>query len=180
MRCRLGIGERAVGKVQSLVDPTEHPQCEGVVNLRCGARILTEPVGEITMARLVVELDGLLKMVMSAGKVAEAKAVNSRNAMSDQGLRTIRLGCGFAQEKLRYFAHPSMFATDGRSDIKTVIGGKSFGGVFHPTRQFAGALEGRARFRRVMSLGPDQRIAEADLEVNAPLAQRGGALHRIA
>ena len=88
--------------------------------------------------------------------------------------------CGFAQEKLRYFAHPSMFAADGRSDVKTVIGGKSFGGVFHPTRQFAGALEGRARFWRVMSLGPDQRIAQADLGLKAPLPQSGGALDRIA
>src|SRR3974377_1598424 len=130
MRCRLGIGERAVGKVESLVDSTEPPPCEGVVNLRRGAGILTEPVGEIAMARLVVEFDGLLKMVMSADKVAEAKAVNAGNAMSDQGLGTIRLGCGFAQEKLRYFAHPSMFATDGRSDVKTGIGGKTFGGGF--------------------------------------------------
>jgi hypothetical protein len=31
-----------------------------------------------------------------------------------------------------------------------------------------------------MSLGPDQRIAEAYLELKASLAQRGGALHRIA
>jgi hypothetical protein len=31
-----------------------------------------------------------------------------------------------------------------------------------------------------MSLGPDQRIGEADLEANAALAQRGGALHRVA
>ena len=68
MRCRLGVGERSVGKVQRLVGSAEHPQYEGVVNLRCGARILAEPVGEIALARLVVELDGLLKMAMSPAK----------------------------------------------------------------------------------------------------------------
>ena len=60
MRCRLGVGEGALGKRQSLVDPPEHPQCEGVENLRYNAGILPEPVGEIAMARLIIELDGLL------------------------------------------------------------------------------------------------------------------------
>jgi hypothetical protein len=32
----------------------------------------------------------------------------------------------------------------------------------------------------VIPLGPDQRIAEADLEVDAPLVQRGGTAHLIA
>src|SRR5262249_54152486 len=71
VRRRFRIGEGAVGKAQRIVDSTEHPQCEGVQNLRYGARIMAEPVGEIAMACLIVELDGLLKMVMSAGKVAE-------------------------------------------------------------------------------------------------------------
>jgi hypothetical protein len=31
---------------------------------------LAEAVGEIGMARLVVELDGLMKMMMGAGKIA--------------------------------------------------------------------------------------------------------------
>jgi hypothetical protein len=74
MRCRLSIGEGAVGERQGLVDSTEHPQCESVEDLRLGAGILAEPVGEIGMARRVVELDGLLKMVMGAGEVAEIKS----------------------------------------------------------------------------------------------------------
>ena len=52
MGCRLGVGDGAVGKRQSLVDSTEHPQCKGVEDLRCGAGIPAEPVGEIAMARL--------------------------------------------------------------------------------------------------------------------------------
>ena len=35
-----------------------------------------------------------------------------------------------------------------------------FCGVFRPARQFAGARKDRACFRRVISLGPDQRVAE--------------------
>ena len=44
----------------------------------------------------------------------------------------------------------------------------------------AGAGEADAGLRRLLSLGPDQCIAEAYLKVNAPLTQRGGVLHRIA
>ena len=40
----------------------------------CGAGITPEPVGEIGVACLIVELDGLLKMVMGAGEVAEIKS----------------------------------------------------------------------------------------------------------
>src|SRR5215471_11268164 len=60
MRCRLGVGEGAVGKPQSLVDSPEYPQYESVVNLGCGEGIVAEPVGEIGMPCSVVELDGLL------------------------------------------------------------------------------------------------------------------------
>src|SRR6516165_8725635 len=73
-----------------------------------------------------------------------------------------------------------MFAAVKVPGPKTVIGRESFRGVFLPVRQFAGPRKGRTGFRRVISLGPDQRIAEADLEVNAPLVQRCGALHRVA
>jgi hypothetical protein len=66
--------------------------------------ILAEPVGEIGMARLVVELDALLIMVMSAGKITEIKAGGTGIAVRDQGLGAIRLGRGFAQEKLGHFA----------------------------------------------------------------------------
>ena len=55
MRCRPGIGEGAVGEAQTLVDSTEHPQRDGIKRFRCGARIRGEPVGEIGMARLVVD-----------------------------------------------------------------------------------------------------------------------------
>jgi hypothetical protein len=126
MACRLGGGECAVGKAQSLVDSPEHPQCEGVQNLRRGAGILAEPVGEIGMARLVVELDGLLKMTMSAGKVAELKAIAAGNTVRDQGLGTIRPGRDFAQEKLRHFAHRCRFAAAQMPAPKTVIGGETF------------------------------------------------------
>ena len=68
VRCGLGIGEGAVGKAQGIVDLTKNPQRKGVENLRGDAGILSEPVGEIGMARRVVQLDGLLKMVMGAAK----------------------------------------------------------------------------------------------------------------
>src|SRR5215470_2791084 len=92
MRRRLGVGEGAVSKRQSLVDPTEHSQHDGVHNLRRGAGILAEPIGEIAMLRRVIELDGLLKMLMGAGKIAEIPAADGGTAMCDQGLGTIRLG----------------------------------------------------------------------------------------
>src|ERR1700756_3508043 len=90
VRCQLGVGEGTVGEAQRVVDSPEYPQCEGVVNLRCGAGIPAEPVGEITMARLVVELDGLVKMLMSAGEVAEIDAGVAGNAVRDQSLGIIR------------------------------------------------------------------------------------------
>ena len=34
---------------------------------------MAEPVGEITMPRLVVEFDSLMKMLMGAGKIAECR-----------------------------------------------------------------------------------------------------------
>src|SRR5215471_18709153 len=132
------------------------------------------------MACLIVELDSLLEMLMGAGKVTEIKAGVAGNAMRDHGLGAIRHSCGFAQEKLGNFAQWCGFAARKVPDPKTVIGGEPLRGVFYPARQFAGARKGGASFRRVMSLGPDQRIAEAGLEVKALLAQRGGALHRIA
>jgi predicted ATPase len=57
------------------------------------------------MAHRVVQFDGLLKMVVGTGKVAEIKADGAGNAVRDHGLGTIRLGRGFAQEELRHFAH---------------------------------------------------------------------------
>ena len=54
-------------------------------------------VGETGMARPVVELDGLLKMVMGGGKIAELKTGAAGNVVRDQGLAAIRLGRGFAQ-----------------------------------------------------------------------------------
>jgi len=180
MPCRLGVGEGAVGKPQSLVDSPEPPQCEGVTNFRDGVGIRAEPVDEIAVACLIVEFDGLLTMVMGAGKVAEIPAGGAGSAVRDQGFGAIGPGRGFAQEKLRHFAHRRGFAARIVPDPKTEIGGEPFRGVFHPVCQFAGARKGGPRFRRLMSLGPDQRIAEADLELDAPLAQRGGALHRIA
>ena len=65
---------------------------------------MAEPVGEIAVARRVVELDGLVKMLLSAGKIAEITAGHSGDAVSDQSLEAIRPGRGFAQEKLRHFA----------------------------------------------------------------------------
>jgi len=124
---------------------------------------MTEPAGEIAMVCRDVELDGPLKMLMSGGKVAEIKAGHAGNAVRDQGLRTIRHGRGFAQEKLGHFADRCGFAVVQMPDPKTVIGGKPFRGVLLPARQFAGAGEGGTGFRRCKSLGPDQRIAEAGL-----------------
>jgi hypothetical protein len=180
MRCRLGVGEGAVGKRQGLADPTENPQSEGVPNFRDGARILTEPVGEIAMPRRVVERDSLPKMIMGAGKIAEIPAGEARNTVCLQSLGTIRPGRGFAQKKLGNFAHRSRFAAARMPRPKAVIGREPLRGVFHPARQFTGARKGRGGFRRLMSLGPDQRIAEADLELKALLVQRGAVLHRIA
>ena len=81
MRCRSGDG--TVDKRQSLVYSTEHPQCDGIIYFRRDAGIHTEPVGEIGVPRRVVELDGLLKMVMGAGKVAEMKTGVAGNAVRD-------------------------------------------------------------------------------------------------
>src|SRR6516164_11631531 len=94
MACRLGVCEGAVGKAQRIVDSSEHPHCEGVQNLCRGAGILAEPVGQITMPRWVVELDGFLKMLMGGGKIAELKAIAAGNVVRDQGLGAIRLGRG--------------------------------------------------------------------------------------
>src|SRR6516162_10114041 len=180
MRRRLGVGESAVGEAQRIVDSTKNPRREGVENLRCAAGILTEPVDEIAVARLVVEFETLLRMVVSTGKIAEMKAGDAGNAVRDQGLRTIGPRRGFAQEKLGHFAHRRGFAAIKVPEPKTVIGGETLRGVFHLVRQFAGARKGGARFRRLMSLGPDQRIAEARLEAKSPLAHSGGVLHRSA
>jgi len=143
VRCRLGVGEGAVGKPQSLVDSTDHPQCEGVEILRCGAGLVAESVGEIAMARLVVKPDGLLKVVMGAGKVAEIKASDTENAVSDQGLGAIRPGRGFAQEKLCHFAHRRGFAARLMPRKKTVIGGEPLRGVFLKEIAQIGAAIGR-------------------------------------
>ena len=155
VRCQLGVCEGTVSEAQRVVDPPERPQCEGVVNLRCGAGIPAEPVGEITVARLVVELDGLVKMVMGADEVAEINAGVAGNAVRDQGLGIIRPSRRFAKEKLGHFAHRCRFAAVQMSPPKTVIGGETLRGVFLPARQFAGAREGRAHFRRLISLGPE-------------------------
>jgi len=74
MHRRLGVGEGVVGKAQSLVDAPENPQRDCIKGFRCGAWIRAEPVREIAIARWVVERDGLLKMLMGAGKVAEIEA----------------------------------------------------------------------------------------------------------
>jgi hypothetical protein len=115
------------------------------------------------MARLVVELDSFLKIVVGAVKIAEMKAGDAGNAVRDQGLGAIGPGRRFAQEKLRHFAHWRGFATIKVPDPKTIIGGEPFRGAFFAARQFAGARKGRPRFRRRLSLGPDQRVAEAGL-----------------
>jgi hypothetical protein len=132
------------------------------------------------MARLIVEFDGLLIMLMGVGKIAEIKAGGAGSPMSDQGLRAIRPGRGFAHEQLGHFGHRCRFAAGQMPHPKTVIGGEPFRGVFHPARQFAGARKGRRGLRRGPSLRPDQRITKAGLEVNAALAQCAGALDRLA
>jgi len=125
MRCRLGVGEGTVGEPQSLVDSPEHPQCEGVEYLRCGAGIRAEPVGEIAVAARVVELDSVLIMLVGAGKVAEIKAGEAGNAVGDHRLGAIRPGRGFAQEKLGHFAHRLGFAADLMPRPKTIICGET-------------------------------------------------------
>src|SRR6516164_7421733 len=91
------------------------------------------------MPCLVVEFDALLKIVMGAGKIAEIKASDAWNEVCDQGLGAIRPGGGFAQQKLRHFAHRCGFAAVQMPHPKTVIGGEPFRRVLHPARQFAGA-----------------------------------------
>src|SRR5215470_19564501 len=107
------------------------------------------------MARLVVELDGLLKMVMGAVKITEIKAGDAGNAVGDHSLGAVGLRGGFAQEKLGHFAHRCGFAARLMPGPETVVGGKPFRGVFLPARQFAGPRKGGTRFRRLLSLGPD-------------------------
>src|SRR6516165_3785457 len=106
------------------------------------------------MTRLVVELDGVLKMVMGTGKIAEIKAGSAGNAVCDQRLRAIGPGRGFAQEKLGHFAQRCRFAAGQMPDQKTVICREPFRGVLYLARQFARPSEGGAGFRRLVSLGP--------------------------
>ena len=74
------------------------------------------------MPRRVVELETLLIMVMSAGKVAEIKAGDAGNGVRDRSLRRIRAGRGFAQEKLGHFEHRCGFAAVVVTRPKTIIG----------------------------------------------------------
>ena len=74
MRCRFGIGESEVGKAQSLVNFPEHPQRKGIIYFRVAAGIVTKPIGEIAGACLVVKFDGLPRMLLGAGKIAEQKS----------------------------------------------------------------------------------------------------------
>jgi len=115
------------------------------------------------MARLVIELDGFVKMLMGTGEVAELKAGVAGNAMTDQGLGAIRLGRGFAQEKLRHLAHRCGFAAVQVPAPNTPIGGETLRRIFHLARQFAGAREGRGGSRRSEPLGPVQRLPVAAL-----------------
>src|ERR1700751_3343784 len=107
------------------------------------------------MALRVVELDGLVKMVVGADEVAEINAGVAGNAVRDQGLRMIWPSRRFAQEKLGHLAHRCRFAAVQMRPPKTVIGGETLRGVYLPARQFAEAREGRAHFRRLISLGPE-------------------------
>src|SRR6516165_7551928 len=95
------------------------------------------------------------------------RITSARRSMRDEGLGAIGPGRRFAQEKLRRFAHRRGFAAIKVPEPKTVIGGEPFRGVFCPARQFASARKGGTGFRRLMSPGPNQCIAEADLEVDA-------------
>jgi hypothetical protein len=80
----------------------------------------------MAMARLVVEFDGFLKMLMGAGKVAEIKAGGAVDAMRDEGLEAIGPDRRFAQEQLRHFAHRRGFAAIKVPEPKTEIGGEPF------------------------------------------------------
>ena len=124
---------------------------------------MAEPAGEIAMARRDVELDGLPKMLMSAGKIAEIKAGGAGNAVRDHSLGAIRAGGRFAQEQLGHFAHRCGCAAVQMPQPKTEIDGEPFRGVFLSARQFTGTHEGRARFRGLIPLGPNQHIAKACL-----------------
>ena len=126
MRCRLGVGEGAVGKAQRIVHSPEDPQRNRIKGFRCSAGIPAEPVGEVGIARRVVELDGLLKMLMGAGKVAEIPAGHAGDAVRDQGLGAIRPVDGLALEKLGHFAQRCGFAARKVPDPETVIDGKPF------------------------------------------------------
>src|SRR6516165_6046136 len=124
---------------------------------------MAEAVGEIGVPRPGPEFEGLLKMLMGASKVAEIPVGDAGSAVRDQGLGAIRPSHGFAQEKLRHFARWCGFVACNVPEPDPIICRKPFRRVFYSVRQFAGARKGGTRFRRVISLGPDQRIAEAGL-----------------
>ena len=115
-------------------------------------------------------------MVVGGGKIPEIKGGDAGNAVRDHSLGAIRPGRRFAQEKLGHLAQRRGFATRMVPDKKTVIGGKPVRGVFLLACQFAGARKGRTGFRRLLSFGPDQRIAEAGLQVQ-PVDPRCGSRH---
>src|SRR5215470_20370507 len=98
------------------------------------------------MARLVVELESLLKMLMGAGKVAEIKTGLAENAVCDHCLGAIRPSCGLSQEQLRHLAHRLGLAASQMPRPKTVIGGEPLRGVFHLVCQFVGARKGPGGF----------------------------------
>jgi hypothetical protein len=153
MRCRLGVGEGAVGKVQSLIDSPEHPQRDGIICFRCGAGIYTEPVHEIGMARRVVEFEGLPKLLMGGAKVVKIKAGGAEHAVGDQGFGAIGAGCGLAQEQLDDFAHRRGFAAIKVPREETVISRETLRNVFFPARQFACACS--------LAVWPSAAIARA-------------------
>src|ERR1700745_2984852 len=96
VRCRGSIGESEVGKTQSLVDLPEHPLRKGIIYFRVAAGIVTKPIGEIAGARLVVKFDGLPRMLLGTGTIAEEKAGDAGYAVRDHGLGTIRPDRRFA------------------------------------------------------------------------------------
>ena len=126
MSRRSRIGEGTVGKPQSLVNSTEDPQRDGVIDFCCGAGILAETVGKIAVPRWVVKFDSLLKMIMSAGEVAEINARIAASAVRDQGLGEIGPGRGLAQEQLGRFSHRRGFAARIVRRPKTEISGEPF------------------------------------------------------
>jgi hypothetical protein len=150
------------------------------ISFRRRSRVLPEAEGEIAVARGIVDGNRGFEMLARAGEIAGEPAGQPGRAVRDAEFSRVGAPGGFAQKGLRDFQHRRELAAHVIAGEEAVIRGASFARIGQSRRQFARPRKRGRRFRRLKAPRRDQRIAEADLKVNAPPAHRGRVLHRIA